>query len=327
MNRVCKTNEKRIALMGILVLLGSGQVDVSGQSDSSMPDVGKRPVISFVNETKSEFEIHWLASEGAEAAKSMGRVDVGGSLELQSKLGHRFRVRLSSRDLELFYSVAQQKQKVVVSESASKFRLHGWAIVLNHELWDTIPEQTQTMLKLMSVQLKRIIDVMPAKPLKRIQQVKVWINPQYDGVQPKAEYHPGKDWLKENGRAVEMVKSIEVTNVKNFEFENKRMPYVMLHELAHAYHDQVLGFKDVRIREAFERATDSGVYDDVRRFTGRKYIQDKAYALSNHKEYFAESTEAYFGKNDFFPFDRQELKQADAEMEKLLLDIWGEPEK
>jgi dipeptidyl-peptidase-4 len=40
-------------------------------------------------------------------------------------------------------------------------------------------------------------------------------------------------------------------------------------------------------------------------------------------EYFAESTEAYFGRNDFFPFDRRELTRHDPEVEALLGKLWG----
>jgi hypothetical protein len=120
-----------------------------------------------------------------------------------------------------------------------------------------------------------------------------------------------------------MAKSIEITNVDRFKFENTRMPYMMLHELAHAYHDQVLDFRNPEIRSAFENARDSGNYKKVKRFTGRKIIEDKAYAMSNAKEYFAESTEAYFGKNDFFPFDRDELKSHDPKMLELLEELWG----
>jgi hypothetical protein len=46
--------------------------------------------------------------------------------------------------------------------------------------------------------------------------------------------------------------------------------------------------------------------------------------LTNHKEFFAEMTEAYFGTNDFFPFVNGELKQAEPEVFALLRDIWGE---
>jgi hypothetical protein len=39
-------------------------------------------------------------------------------------------------------------------------------------------------------------------------------------------------------------------------------------------------------------------------------------------EYFAESSEAFFGKNDFYPFVRSELKQHDPEMFELLKTLW-----
>jgi len=40
------------------------------------------------------------------------------------------------------------------------------------------------------------------------------------------------------------------------------------------------------------------------------------------KEYFAECTEAYFGVNDFYPFNKAELKEHDPDMYDLLTDIW-----
>jgi len=40
-------------------------------------------------------------------------------------------------------------------------------------------------------------------------------------------------------------------------------------------------------------------------------------------EYFAESTEAFFGANDFYPFVRAELQRHDPAMDRLLLRFWG----
>lgn len=40
-------------------------------------------------------------------------------------------------------------------------------------------------------------------------------------------------------------------------------------------------------------------------------------------EYFVETTEAYFSRNDFFPFTRDELKQHDPAMFALLTKLWG----
>ncbi len=97
-------------------------------------------------------------------------------------------------------------------------------------------------------------------------------------------------------------------------------PAVILHELAHAYHHQVLGFDEPRIRAAYENAMKAGIYDEVLLYTGKKV---RAYAANNPMEYFAEGTEAYFYRNDFYPFVRAELKEHDPVLHNLLEEIWG----
>jgi hypothetical protein len=47
------------------------------------------------------------------------------------------------------------------------------------------------------------------------------------------------------------------------------------------------------------------------------------YALTDQKEFFAEMSEAYFGMNDFFPFNRAELQEAEPDLLELLRNIWG----
>ena len=50
--------------------------------------------------------------------------------------------------------------------------------------------------------------------------------------------------------------------------------------------------------------------------------KEKAYAATNPMEYFAEASEAYFGTNDFYPFDRAELERHDPEMFALVDKLW-----
>ena len=95
---------------------------------------------------------------------------------------------------------------------------------------------------------------------------------------------------------------------------------MILHELAHAYHDQILGFDKPEVISAFKAASDAGLYEKVLLYTGQRV---KHYALTNHKEFFAESTEAYFGVNDFYPFVRAELREYDPRTFRLMEDIWG----
>ena len=49
----------------------------------------------------------------------------------------------------------------------------------------------------------------------------------------------------------------------------------------------------------------------------------KHYALTDQKEFFAEMTEAYFGMNDFYPFNYAELKEAEPATFALMEEIWG----
>ena len=218
-------------------------------------------------------------------------------------------------------STAEASQEI--ANDYETIKLKGWTLLLNKQLKADKPKLTAAMLKLMGPQLQRVVDAVPTPALKHLKTVPIWLNPPYENIQPTAQYHASANWLKKNGRLQEMARSIEITNVDKFDFENTRMPYLLLHELSHAYHDQVLGFQNTKIREAFEAAETSGGYDDVDRFDGRKIIKDKAYAMSNHKEYFAESSEAFFGKNDFFPFNREELTKHDPNMIDVLKEAWG----
>lgn len=78
-------------------------------------------------------------------------------------------------------------------------------------------------------------------------------------------------------------------------------PMGIFHELAHAYHDQFMeeGYRNQLILRAYNKAMSEGLYDKVMDHRGRMV---KAYAANNQMEYFAEATEAYFYRNDFYPF-------------------------
>lgn len=205
--------------------------------------------------------------------------------------------------------------------------IEGWTVLVDERLLVEQPAATAKALDLLRGQLKEIVRVVPAPAVAKLREVTLWFSPEYPGVKPKAEYHPGAGWLRENGRDPAMVKGVEFTDVKNFEAETRRMPNFTLHELAHAYHDRVLprGFDNPDIEAAFKRAQASKSYDKVERWfgNGRSNTFERAYAMTSPQEYFAEATEAFFSRNDFFPFTRDELKQHDPEMEQLLGRLWG----
>lgn len=204
--------------------------------------------------------------------------------------------------------------------------VHGWKVHIRLEL---LSEQNKTVtergLALISAQMEVIEKVVPSKALSALKKVHLWLSPVYPNTPPKAEYHPSAGWLQSHGRNPAMAKGVEFTNVSILEKEVLRMPLLTLHELAHAYHDQVLGHDQPDILAAYKKAKNSHAYDSVlrRNHQGTLPKPEKAYAMSNEKEYFAESTESFFGQNDFYPFNRSELANHDPSMLAVLQQVWG----
>lgn len=202
----------------------------------------------------------------------------------------------------------------------------GWTVHIRKELLSQdLQPATAHALDLLKDMLDEIVRVVPKAAVAELQKVPLWFSPEYPGTQPRAEYHAGGNWLRENGRDPVMAKGVEFTNVRIFDAEKRRMPNFPLHELSHAYHDRVIvgGFENTEIKAAYEKAKAGGTYDQVERrdSEGRKHLA-RAYAMTNPMEYFAESSEAFFTRNDFFPFTREELKQHDPDMFALLTKLW-----
>lgn len=209
-------------------------------------------------------------------------------------------------------------------------RLAGWTVHIRRDLLAEEARPTARALEILETQLEEILRVVPAAAVKELQKMPLWISPEYPDTPPRAEYHPDPAWLREHGRDPDMAKGVEFTNVRIFAAETRRMPNFTLHELAHAYHDQVLadGFKNEELKAAYAKAKAGGTYDRVERrdSEGRERI-GRAYAMTNPEEYFAESTEAFFARNDFFPYTRDELKQHDPDMFALLVRLWNVGDK
>jgi hypothetical protein len=200
--------------------------------------------------------------------------------------------------------------------------LEGWTVHIdNRLLGGPDKELGDRALRLLANRLYDVRLVVPADKVKRLQQVPIWLDRTHGKLRP-AQYHPSAAWLKENGFSEALAKAVHIPDAAEFaSVRHQRVqPWSVLHELAHAYHDQVLGFDHAEVRAAWERFRDSGKYKSVLHINGKQVVH---YALTNQKEFFAEMTEAFFGTNDFFPFNRAELQREEPELYTLLGKIWG----
>lgn len=201
----------------------------------------------------------------------------------------------------------------------SKKTICGFTVMV-HPSVEKHPKQAKAAFVELESQIKKICDLMPEKHLAKLRDVKIWMiwEKKKRGA---AEFHPSPGWLKANGYNLDKVRHVEINNIRNFvDWSKRAQPWMLLHEMAHAFHYRVLGIGHEGVKAAYEQAKERKLYDSVEYANGKKR---KAYALTNRMEYFAEISEAYFGKNDFFPFNREQLKEHDPVGFALMEKTWG----
>lgn len=199
--------------------------------------------------------------------------------------------------------------------------IEGWKVHVDPTLIDgEHREEGERALLMLANHLQRISILVPEEVLGRLQTIEIWIEHHHPRL-GAMQYHPSKDWLVEHGHDPRLARKVHITRAGQLLSREQMLkhPAVILHELAHGYHDQVLGFDYDSIRNAFQEAKEKGIYEDVLLYTGDTV---RHYGLTNHKEYFAEGTEAFFYRNDFYPFVRAELKRHDPVLHDILEQIW-----
>lgn len=200
--------------------------------------------------------------------------------------------------------------------------LEGWTVRVDQRLLEGEDAALgRRALRLLGDRLYEIQLVVPADRVERLRKVRIQLDRSH-GKLTSMQYHPSADWLRNNGYSEDLEKCVHLPDAGKFASpqHHQQQPWAVLHELAHAYHDQVLDFEHAEIKAAWERFRDSGKYEQVLHIDGQ---ERKHYALTNQKEFFAEMSEAYFGLNDFYPFHRAELRRAEPELFELLRQIWG----
>ncbi|MCH2140427.1 MAG: hypothetical protein MK100_05255 [Phycisphaerales bacterium] len=197
-------------------------------------------------------------------------------------------------------------------------QLRGWTVRVNPAIESESPELLAATIEELDKQLYAITRVIPPTALQRIRQIDIWVELEM----PKTAcmcYHVSREWLIPNGYNGDKEGDVEIGNARAFLEWTKGQPWMVLHELAHGYHDQVFGYEDPEIKRAWKRVEESGIYDSVSHISGKPR---KHYALTNQMEWFAESTEALYGTNDFYPYVRSELFEADPDGGALVKQLW-----
>ncbi len=201
--------------------------------------------------------------------------------------------------------------------------VEDWTVHVNKELLSFHSRLSLDAMNVMQAQLGRVAQALPENALARLQQIPIWLelNVKSKITNAAAFYRSLRRGAADDGWRFPTEGSVVIREARLFAYRTKPQPMMIMHELAHAYHDQVLGLDHGGIRELYLRAKESGRYDKVPTVYRKRL---RAYAMTSEQEYFAELSEAYFGRNDFYPFTRDDVRSFDPSMYKLLTRVWQE---
>ena len=121
-------------------------------------------------------------------------------------------------------------------------KIEGWSVHVDTSLLEGKHKKTGDLaLKIVGQRLHQITLKIPSKPLKKMQEVPIYL----DRKHPigGAHFHPDGKWLADHGYDPAMAKAVQIADVGRL-IQSARRPSggeVLIHELAHAYHNRVLG--------------------------------------------------------------------------------------
>lgn len=198
--------------------------------------------------------------------------------------------------------------------------------VLVHRDMDADVVRARRVLAALRFDLEILAERVPGPALGVLHAVSILVTPSLE-VRPGLSgrgmcFHASPEWLIGAGFERERAGTVEICNADDFLQWRAEQPMMALHEMAHAYHCAI-GFDRPDVREAFARAGASGRYDRVRHALRDAAEPQRAYALTNEREYFAELSEAWFGRNDMEPMTRDQLREFDPPGAALIERLWG----
>lgn len=183
--------------------------------------------------------------------------------------------------------------------------------------------------------LEKISSIIPQDALKVMRSRAIWMEENNVHNRSAAWYHTSADYPSSIGDISAKGKCLEITNIEKYvNTTAKNQPFMVLHELCHLYHDQALGGNGNKdIHAAYLNAKEKGLYKTYWRrgdvantaATETTYYENEkehCYCMNNDFEFFAEMCEAYWGENDYFPYDNGDLRNFDPVAYELMEKIW-----
>ncbi len=204
--------------------------------------------------------------------------------------------------------------------------LAGWTLYLEQDLVDRHPELARATTRRLGAKLTGVLDLLPTRTRAVLQRLPIFLmlgeESSLGGRDNGAEYFQRdapKFWPLLDRR---WSSALVIYSARNYQqLSEQWATRVLVHELAHAWQLERWPEKQPDILAAWEHAAHTGLYTHVQAVNGM--VLDRAYALENQLEYFAELSCAYFWRGEYAPFDRAALRQYDPVGFAMTEKMWG----
>lgn len=202
--------------------------------------------------------------------------------------------------------------------------IEGFTVLLSDETMEneSTSKDKYKPLKVLEREFQNLIKIVPAKIIRVLRKVPVWV--EWDS---KKEMENGRSgnafgvyyggsWRGMLGRGENPLKAkcvviLQMKLLTRISQKDNSSNSLLMHELAHAVHLELLGSNNSLIKAAYKQAME------------RRLYPARMYATTNEMEFFAELTCAYYNQLDQFPRTRSQLEKHDPVSYKVLANIWG----
>jgi hypothetical protein len=216
----------------------------------------------------------------------------------------------------------------VKAEQVPGYKIHvieGFTVLLGEETVKHLDDAAykRKPLEVIELELKTLVSLFPARAINVLRNALIFV--EWDEKQTTANGRPGRAvavyygghqlQMLAQGKTPLKAKNVTILSMKALTEEHQperdQGRCVLLHEIAHAVHDQLIGFQSPAIKSAYKQAMERKLYDP------------KMYASTNEAEFFAELTCSYFDQLAYYPKKRDDLKKHDPATYKLMESVWG----
>ncbi|HJZ58192.1 MAG TPA: hypothetical protein VKE74_24835 [Gemmataceae bacterium] len=182
-------------------------------------------------------------------------------------------------------------------------------------------------LEALELECKTLVRVLPPRALEMLRALVIWAEwddkvllgngrkgnsvATYHGATPVEIVKQGKHPLQAKTITIHSLKLL----TEGHQLKRDRNDCLLLHEFAHAVHDQLVGYDHTGIKAAYQQAMERKLYDK------------ELYIATNEREFFAELTCTYLDRLRYYPYTRADLEKHDPVSFKLMESIWSGPGK